>query len=90
VLCITYLLYIRCGKVSLIVVFSYCVLFECVVTLYVLLVCCVLLLYYCQRAKTQLLLNNNNNIKMDLREREDEVVWTGLMWLRIGTSGGLL
>jgi hypothetical protein len=29
------------------------------------------------------------NIKIDLRE-EDGVVWTGLMWLRIGTSGGLL
>jgi hypothetical protein len=28
-----------------------------------------------------------NNIKMDLREI---VVWTGLIWLRIGTSGGLL
>jgi hypothetical protein len=27
------------------------------------------------------------NIKMDLREREDEVVWTGLIWLRIETSG---
>jgi hypothetical protein len=23
-------------------------------------------------------------------EREDGVVWTGLMWLRIGTSGGPL
>jgi hypothetical protein len=23
-------------------------------------------------------------------EREDGVVWTGLIWLRIGTSGGLL
>jgi hypothetical protein len=31
-----------------------------------------------------------NNIKMDLREREDEMVWIGLIWLRIGTSGGLL
>jgi hypothetical protein len=30
-----------------------------------------------------------NNIKMDLREREDEVLWTGLIWLRIGTIGGL-
>jgi hypothetical protein len=29
-----------------------------------------------------------NNIKMDLREIG--VVWTRLMWLRIGTSGGLL
>jgi hypothetical protein len=23
-------------------------------------------------------------------EREDEVVWTELIWLRIGTSGGFL
>jgi hypothetical protein len=23
-------------------------------------------------------------------ERKDEVVWTGLMWLRVGTSLGLL
>jgi hypothetical protein len=30
------------------------------------------------------------NVKMDLGEREDGVVWTGLMWLRIGTSGELL
>jgi hypothetical protein len=30
------------------------------------------------------------NIKIDLREREDEMVWTGSIWLRIGTSGGLL
>jgi hypothetical protein len=29
-----------------------------------------------------------DNIKMDLRY--DGVVWTGLIWLRIGTSGGLL
>jgi hypothetical protein len=29
-----------------------------------------------------------DNIKMNLRE--DGLVWTGLMWLRIGTSGGLL
>jgi hypothetical protein len=28
------------------------------------------------------------NIRMIL-EREDGMVWTGLMWLRIGTSGGL-
>jgi hypothetical protein len=27
-------------------------------------------------------------IKMNLRQ--DRVVWTGLMWLRIGTSEGLL
>jgi hypothetical protein len=32
-----------------------------------------------------------NNIKMDLREIGwDGVEWIGLMWLRIGTSGGLL
>jgi hypothetical protein len=32
-----------------------------------------------------------NNIKMDLREREreNEVVWTRLIWLRTGTSRGL-
>jgi hypothetical protein len=29
-------------------------------------------------------------IKIDLREREDGMVWTGSIWLRIGTSGGLL
>jgi hypothetical protein len=27
-------------------------------------------------------------IKMDLRQ--NRIAWTGLMWLRIGTSGGLL
>jgi hypothetical protein len=31
-----------------------------------------------------------DNIKIDLRERYDGVVWTGSIWLRIGTSGGLL
>jgi hypothetical protein len=31
-----------------------------------------------------------DNIKINLRQREDEVVWIGLIWLRIGTSGGLL
>jgi hypothetical protein len=31
-----------------------------------------------------------DNIKMDLRERENGVVWNGLIWLRIGTVGGLL
>jgi hypothetical protein len=32
-----------------------------------------------------------DNIKMDLREIGwDGVDWIGLMWLRIGTSGGLL
>jgi hypothetical protein len=31
-----------------------------------------------------------DNIRMDLRERENGVVWTGLIWLRIGTSGGFL
>jgi hypothetical protein len=30
-----------------------------------------------------------NNIKMDL-ERWNGVVWTGLVWLRIGTGGELL
>jgi hypothetical protein len=42
------------------------------------------------------------NIKIDLREiewdgvdridleREDGMLWTGSIWLRIGTSGGLL
>jgi hypothetical protein len=29
-----------------------------------------------------------NNIKMALRE-EDGVIWTALIWFRIGTSGGL-
>jgi hypothetical protein len=29
-----------------------------------------------------------DDIKMDLRS--DGMVWTGLIWLRIGTSGGLL
>jgi hypothetical protein len=29
-----------------------------------------------------------DNIKMDLSY--DDVVWAGSMWLRIGTSGGLL
>jgi hypothetical protein len=32
-----------------------------------------------------------DNIKMDLREIGcDGVEWIGLIWLRIGTSGGLL
>jgi hypothetical protein len=31
-----------------------------------------------------------DNIRMDLREMEWKKVWTGFMWLRIGTSGGLL
>jgi hypothetical protein len=32
-----------------------------------------------------------NNIKIDLRVIEwDGVDWIGLIWLRIGTSGGLL
>jgi hypothetical protein len=30
------------------------------------------------------------NIKMHLRERESGIVWIGLIWLRIGISGGLL
>jgi hypothetical protein len=29
-----------------------------------------------------------DNIRMDLRY--DGAIWTGLIWLRIGTSGGLL
>jgi hypothetical protein len=29
-----------------------------------------------------------DNIKIDLRERNG-MVWTGSIWLRIGTSGGL-
>jgi hypothetical protein len=29
-------------------------------------------------------------IKMDLKERYDELVWTGSIWIRIGTSGGAL
>jgi hypothetical protein len=31
-----------------------------------------------------------DNIKMDRKEREDGMAWTGLIWLRIGTTGGLL
>jgi hypothetical protein len=32
-----------------------------------------------------------DNIKMDLREIEwDGMVWIGPIWLRIGTSGGLM
>jgi hypothetical protein len=32
-----------------------------------------------------------NNIKMDIREIEwDGMGWIGLIWLRIGTSGGIL
>jgi hypothetical protein len=30
-----------------------------------------------------------NNIRTDL-ERQDEMKWTGSIWLRIETSGGLL
>jgi hypothetical protein len=30
-----------------------------------------------------------DNIKMDLKEWDGEA-WTGLIWLRIGTGGGLL
>jgi hypothetical protein len=30
-----------------------------------------------------------DNIRMDLREKGEEM-WTGLIWLRTGTSGGLL
>jgi hypothetical protein len=32
----------------------------------------------------------HNGIKMDLREREDGMVWIGLIWLKIRISGGLL
>ena len=31
-----------------------------------------------------------DNIKMDLLEVEWEGAWTGLIWFRIGTDGGLL
>jgi hypothetical protein len=31
-----------------------------------------------------------DNIKMDLREVEWGGAWTGSIWLRIGTGGGLL
>jgi hypothetical protein len=31
-----------------------------------------------------------DNNKMDQREREEGVVWTGMIWRRAGTSGGLL
>jgi hypothetical protein len=31
-----------------------------------------------------------DNIKIDVRDIGWDVVWTGLIWLRIGTSGGLL
>jgi hypothetical protein len=31
-----------------------------------------------------------DNIKMDPGEREDVVVWTGLIWVRLRTSGWLL
>jgi hypothetical protein len=32
-----------------------------------------------------------NSIKIDLREIQyDGIVWIGFIWLRIGTSGGLL
>jgi hypothetical protein len=29
-------------------------------------------------------------VKVDLEEKEEGVVWAGLIWLRVGTSGGLL
>jgi hypothetical protein len=54
----TYLLCIRCGEVSLIVIFCvFCFVWMCRYFVYVLLVWCVLLLYYYHRAKTQLQLN---------------------------------
>jgi hypothetical protein len=31
-----------------------------------------------------------DSIEIDLKEREDGMVWTGSICLRIGTSGGLL
>jgi hypothetical protein len=31
-----------------------------------------------------------DNIELGLGEREDGMVWTGLVWLRIGTGGELL
>jgi hypothetical protein len=31
-----------------------------------------------------------DNIRMDLKERWDGMMWTGLVWLRIGTGGELL
>jgi hypothetical protein len=31
-----------------------------------------------------------DNIRMDLEERWDGVMWTGLVWLRKGTGGELL
>jgi hypothetical protein len=31
-----------------------------------------------------------DSIKMDLKKRKDRVGWTGLVWLRRGTNGGLL
>jgi hypothetical protein len=30
----------------------------------------------------------NYNIKLDL-QKQDELAWTGLIWLRIGTGNGL-
>jgi hypothetical protein len=32
---------------------------------------------------------DHDNIKMDLKDI-DGMIWIGLIWLRIGTSGGLL
>jgi hypothetical protein len=34
--------------------------------------------------------NNNNNNSGWILERWDGVMWTGLVWLRIGTGGELL
>jgi hypothetical protein len=31
-----------------------------------------------------------DNIKMDLRERENAVLWTGFIWLMTGNSAALL
>jgi hypothetical protein len=33
--------------------------------------------------------NEKDNIRMDVEEMSGKV-WTGFIWLRIGTSGGLL
>jgi hypothetical protein len=31
-----------------------------------------------------------SNIKIELKKKRDEMAWTGLIWLRTGTNGGLL
>jgi hypothetical protein len=42
-----------------------------------------------KRPLGRLRLRWKNSIDVDLEERYDGVVWTGFIWLRIGTSGGL-